>query len=146
MEQEELQESTRTNRVITIRDEALAPYEIDVLRRDYDVVRVTVKKDKTGKVIIDEETGKPAVNRVFVGQWPSIGQAVGAIIRKRTRDHSPELEGKVVTLRQYMDEYATYVKKMTAFWEYFTQHDSIDESIFKVKRDHVNKVFQIERK
>lgn len=144
MEQEEFK---KPKNVVTIRDEALLPYEIDVDKRGYDVMHVRQAVSKEGrKPIFDPETGKPVMRRVFVGQWPSIGQAIGAIVKMRTRDYAPDLSGKVVTLREYMNEYATYVKKMAAFWEYFTQHDEVDESLFKIKRDDVNRIFTITRK
>lgn len=126
--------SKRIESKVTISDPAIAPFEIDVTRRDYTVVKchVATKKD----------TKEEYIARTVVAYRSNLAGAMEVIIRERARDFSPDLSGKVVDLKTYMTELRTYVRKITAFFDYFRQLGQIDESQYKIKSEDLWKILK----
>lgn len=122
-------------RKVTIRDTILYPYEIDVTARCYELIKLMPSSKTPGKV-----------NRSVISFHGSLGQALAKVISLRVAEFDADLDGKVVTLRQYVDNEIIRADKMQAFWKYFAQYKEVDESLYSLKMDDVNRLMEISHK
>lgn len=96
----------------TIRDLLIAPYEIDVDQGNFTVVEITVSAG--GKVAGKEtEAGKKV--RKVVGYYSTLKGCLSRIANEKASMVCPELEGQIVSLKQFLAKQEQY-KKLFITW------------------------------
>lgn len=89
--------------IVTIRDLLISPYEIDVEPRNIILV----------KNVINEETGKKS--RKVLGYYVSLGHVMTVILQSKIRDLSPDLDGQVVSLKDFL-QHEKHEKEILGGW------------------------------